>query len=153
MKRVLEFAIGLAGGKVQLFVWAAVLIGGGIFIANHQRVVKEKAMLEQMKSDLEERAKKAELDYGAALESIELERAKVANLQQANARDRAAIAGVRSQISTSLAEGFAGIAERGRSIEIDTRAIPASQLDDRIRAAIARARASDVDLARIRATQ
>jgi hypothetical protein len=148
LRTFLNFGVGLAGGKVQLAVWAVVIVGGGIYIANHQRVVKEKAMVEQRNYDLQERAKAVGAVYDQALKDLEIERAKLAVLKDSRAKERAALVSQRDELKGTLLNSIADLAAKETAMKATVEDIPDSAVNAYFRGVLARARSAEIDRAK-----
>lgn len=150
---IFGFLINLAGGKIQLFVWGGVILGGLWWWQHGKTVAFENGLLkgevETLKADVERR--KAEL---VALEAEwALERTELQVRADAVAAERNALRGNYAASVAGLRASFGELAAKGSVLETQIRPLTGPDVDIRGRSAIAGARAADAELARIRATQ
>jgi hypothetical protein len=145
---------------IWLFTTKAKLIGAGILIlvlgyAYRRQIVKAEERGAQQKEIhmLAEEGKRIDAIVAEKLAQYDQERAELQARVNALAGERNALLVQRDANFKSIRDQISQIAKNGSQLESEIRSVPADALDGRIRAALARARVSDSELARIRSAQ
>lgn len=153
MTALFAFFIRLAGGKIQLAVWSAVILGGLWWWQHGKTVAFERGMLrgevETLKDDIARRQ--------AALATLEaewaLERTELTARTEALTSERNALRANYARSVAGLKADIGELAAKGSTLETQIRPLTGPAVDARARSAIAGARVADGELARIRAAQ